>query len=95
MSRTPEFSLEACKVQKRRISARGTLTALTPGHPKGTKAHRNGNDRDAEVDVGFQEGHGFRSLKISFAIECRMNPTKSQMMLTRMAIESLAMASDP
>ena len=82
-------------VEEKRSSARGALTALAPGHPEGAKAHCHGNDRDAEVDIGFQEGHGFKSLKISFAIECRMNPTKSQMMLTRMAIESLAMASDP
>ena len=82
-------------VEEKGSSARRVLTALTPGHPEGTKAHRHGNDRDAEVDIGFQEGHGFKSLNINFAMECRINPTKSQMMLTIMAMASLGMDSDP
>jgi hypothetical protein len=82
-------------MEKMRSSACVALTALAPGHPEGAKPHRHGDDRDAEVNIGFQEGHGFRSLKINFAMECRINPTKSQMMLTTMAIASLGIASDP
>ncbi len=95
MPRTPAFSRESSEMEKRRTSARGALTALAPGHPEGAEPHRHGDDRDAEVDIGFQEGHGFKSRKINFAMECRINPTKSQMMLTRMAMASLVIAAEP
>ena len=95
MSRPREPNVKSREMKKRCSSAGVALTALAPRHPEGAKPHRHGDNRDAEVNIGFQEGHGFRSLKINFAMECRINPTKSQMMLTTMAMASLGMASDP
>jgi hypothetical protein len=95
VSRLLESGLKSYELRERRSSAGVALTALAPGHPEGAEPHRHGDDRDAEVNIGFQKGHGFRSLKINFAMECRINPTKSQMMLTTMAMASLGMASDP
>jgi hypothetical protein len=36
------------------------VAALPPGHPERAEDHCNGNNRNAEIDIGFEKSHAWK-----------------------------------